>query len=166
MHCEFLYREHRKPRWISTLNQKHLFCETPPWPQPIYWVYIFISTAKQWNQEQNSVKHKLGKHQRVRRRKIRRSGGLQAVGRPVQHPKAGLPLFLLCWLQSFTRRCSLEFQSWVQRIDKGFCALTPSSYHHFIAWGQAKVQAWGGGGVSALCCQWFWGAKRKRNKEK
>ena len=25
MHCEFLYREHRKPRWISTLNQKHLF---------------------------------------------------------------------------------------------------------------------------------------------
>ena len=71
-----------------------------------YILSMSISMAKQWNQEQNSVKHKLGKHQRVRRRKIRRS--------------AGLPLFLLCWLQSFTRRCSLEFQSWVQRIDKGF----------------------------------------------
>ena len=70
----------------------------------LYIEYIFISTAKQWNQEQNSVKHKLGKYQRVRRRKIRRSGGL----------------FLLCWLQSFTRRCSLEFQSYVHRIDKGF----------------------------------------------
>ena len=80
----------------------------------LYIEYIFISTAKQWNQEQNSVKHKLGKHRRFHRRKIRRSGGLQAVGRP-----AGLPLFLLCWLQSFTRRCSLEFQSRVQRIDKG-----------------------------------------------
>ena len=33
---------------------------------------------------------------------------------------ACLPLFLLYWLQSFTRRCSIEFQSWVQRIDKGF----------------------------------------------
>src|SRR6185503_7376778 len=33
---------------------------------------------------------------------------------------AGRPLFLLCWLQSFTRRCSLEFQSYVQRIDRSF----------------------------------------------
>ena len=41
----------------------------------LYIEYIFISSAKQWNQEQNSVKHKLGS-------KIRRSGGLQAVGRP------------------------------------------------------------------------------------
>ena len=105
MHCEFLYREHRKPRWISTLNQKHLFVKHLL-DHNLYIEYIFISTAKQWNQEQNSVKHKLGKHQRVRRRKIRRS--------------AGLPLFLLCWLQSFTRRCSLDFQSCVHRIDKSF----------------------------------------------
>src|SRR6185312_5665900 len=33
---------------------------------------------------------------------------------------AGLPLFLLCWLQSFTRRCSIKFQSYVQRIDRSF----------------------------------------------
>ena len=85
MHCEFLHREHRKPRWISTLNQKHLFVKHLL-DHNLYIEYIFISTAKQWNQEQNSVKHKLGKHQRVRRRKIRRSGGLQAVGRPAQHP--------------------------------------------------------------------------------
>src|SRR6185312_8179322 len=81
MHCEFLYREHRKPRWISTLNQKYLFVKHIL-DHNLYIEYIFISTAKQWNQEQNSVKHKLGKHQRFHRRKIRRSGGLQAVGRP------------------------------------------------------------------------------------
>ena len=77
MHCEFLYREHRKPRWISTPNQKHLFVQHLL-DHNLYIEYIFISTAKQWNQEQNSVKHKLGKHQRVRRRKIRRSGGRSA----------------------------------------------------------------------------------------
>src|SRR6185503_9174267 len=81
MHYEFLYRKHCKPRWISTLNQKHLFVKHLL-DHNLYIEYIFISMAKQWNQEQNSVKHKLGKHQRVRRRKIRRSGGLQAVGRP------------------------------------------------------------------------------------
>ena len=52
----------------------------------IYIEYIFVSTAKQWNQEKISVKHKLGKHQSVHRRKILRSGGLQAVGRPAQYP--------------------------------------------------------------------------------
>ena len=28
MHCEFLFREFCKPRWISTLNQKYLFVIT------------------------------------------------------------------------------------------------------------------------------------------
>ena len=113
MHCEFLYREHRKPRWISTPNQKHLFVKHLL-DHNLYIEYIFISMAKQWNQEQNSAKRKLGKHQRVRRRKIRRSGGL-----------------FLCWLQSFARRCSLKFQSWVQRIDKVLCthSIKLSSLH-------------------------------------
>ena len=51
----------------------------------------------------------------------------------------------------------LSLENWYE-----FCALTPSDYHHFIAWGQANVQAWGGGGVSALCCQQFWGVERKK----
>ena len=147
MHCEFLYREHHKPRWISTLNQKHLFVKHLL-DHNLYIEYIFISTAKQWNQEQNSAKHKLGKHQRVHRRKIRRSGGL----------------FLLCWLQSFMRRCSIKFQSWVQRIDKGFV----HSLHQVIITSlleDKQRSSMGGGGVSALCCQWFWGAKRKKEKK-
>ena len=42
MHCEFLLQEFCKPRWISTLNQKYLFCDYLLDHNPI-WVWIIIS---------------------------------------------------------------------------------------------------------------------------
>ena len=63
------------------------------------------------------------------------------------------------------RRCSIEFQSWVQRIDKVLCthSIKLSSLHCLRT---SKRSSMGGGGVSALCCQRFWGAKRKKKRKK
>ena len=62
------------------------------------------------------------------------------------------------------RRCSFEFQSWVQRIDTSFV----HSLHQDIITSllEDKQTFKHGGGVSALCRQRFWGAKRKKKKKK
>ena len=147
MHCEFLYREHRKPRWISTLNQKHLFVKHLL-DHNLNIEYIFISTAKQWNQEQNSVKHKLGKHQRVRRRKIRRSGGLQAVCRPTW------PFYSSVGFNILRGDAPLNSKVESRELIKVLCthSIKLSSLHCLRI---SKRSSMGGGGVSALCCQRF-----------
>ena len=107
----------------------------------------------------NFRKHKLGKHQRVRSRKIQRSGGLQVVGRPAWAFSSSVG-FNLSWGDA-----PLNSKVESRELIKIFCthSIKLSSLHCLRT---SKHSSMGGGGVSALCGQRFWGAKRKKRKEK
>ena len=114
--------------------------------------------AKQWNQEKNSVKHKLGKHQRVRSRKIRRSGGQQAVDRPAWPFSSSVGFNILRGDAPLNSK--VESRELIQVLCTHSIRL--SSLHCLRT---SKRSSMGGGGVSASCCQWFWGAKIKKEKK-
>src|SRR6185437_12835380 len=137
MHSEFLYREHRKPRWISTLNQKYLFVKHLL-DHNLYIEYIF-----RW--QNSGIK---SKNQKKWRPTGSRPAGPTPLGRPA------CPFSSSVGFNLSRGDAPLNSKVKSRELIKVLCtnSIKLSSLQCLRT---SKRSSMGGGGVSALCCQWF-----------